>query len=320
MPQATTGVGSGVDALIATTTGNWIDKNFNDIVYDVYPLLVYLKANKKDVNGGEYIHIPVMYGAHAGGSFFQGYDEIPVSKQEGLGYAIYNWREYAISVAISQRDILLNQGPEGVIDIMQAKLDQAAMKAQDTFNQRFYAGNAALANAPLGLAQIIAATGTIGGISATTYTDWACQTTTAVTNIHTATSTLLTFMNQLYLKTKRGNTMIDKILTTEAGEDGYWYELNKNERYTDDPTGVRKTGTSDLKFRSASVESDRDCTSGTMYFIGKGSLLLIQHPGANFKTLDWVRGNNQVAKSTYIYQMCELVTRMRNRVGLLTFS
>lgn len=119
------------DALLTTTLRNY-RKTLVDNVYRELPLLFWLKnkGRSRQVNGGYQIMIPVLYGINDTVQMYDKYDVLNVTPQEGMTTAKYDWKQMAVSIAISRKEELMNNGPAQLIDLLRAKVTQAEKSMQ----------------------------------------------------------------------------------------------------------------------------------------------------------------------------------------------
>src|SRR5690606_20067825 len=91
------------------------------------PLVFFLKQADqiRQIAGGNKIVLPLIHALNGTAGSFSGYDTLPTTPQEGITAAEYEWREYAVSIAISGFEEAVNNGEQEVIDLLEAKVMQA---------------------------------------------------------------------------------------------------------------------------------------------------------------------------------------------------
>ena len=167
------------DALVSTTLKNYTPR-IEDNIFSNITLLYWLKeaGHIEKVTGGEQIVEPLLYGKNATTGSYAGYDNIPTTPTDGITAAIYDWKQFAVSIAISGLEEAKNSGEAAVISLLKAKIDQAEMSAMDAMNKMFYAagtGNSGKDWNGLGNIVTTDGTGTVGGINAANETWWKNQ-------------------------------------------------------------------------------------------------------------------------------------------------
>ena len=110
--------------------------------------------------------------------FYKGDDGMNYGGADIIKSAEYDWKQAYGTVQMSGREENINSGPEAVLDLLQAKMNNLARTMKDTFAGTIYSDNdpeasspTVSANAPYGLQHIVASDRILGGIdsdSATT--------------------------------------------------------------------------------------------------------------------------------------------------------
>ena len=118
------------DALLSTTLRNY-RKKLEDNIFLKHPLLMWLndKGRRKTQNGGYQIMIPLLYGENTTVQNYDKYDILDTTPQEGITTAKYDWKQLAISIAISRKEERQNSGEHQLINLLEAKLMQAEESA-----------------------------------------------------------------------------------------------------------------------------------------------------------------------------------------------
>ena len=165
------------DALVSTTLKNYTPR-IEDNLFTNVTLLYWLKeaGHIEKVGGGEQIVEPLLYEANSTVGSYAGYDNILTTPQDGITAAIYDWKQYAVSIAISGLEEAKNRGEEAVISLLKAKIDQAEMSLTDGMNAMFYKDGTGNGGKDwLGLDALVPvdpSTGTVGNINVATNAWW----------------------------------------------------------------------------------------------------------------------------------------------------
>lgn len=304
-----------VTTLLTTTVenrrGEIQDNIFNDL-----PTIAYLKDKKKvRVDGGASIIQHLMYAKNTTAAFYNGYDIIDTTPQEGFTAAQFKWKEAATSISVSNREeSIQNTGKSEVFNIVNAKMNQAEMSMKDVLNTALY--NAApAATALTSLAILIDNTSTIGDVNSTTNSWWQSLITSSGSFAAQGRTDMLTTWNTLVTR-GGGQNPVDMIMTTPTIHGYYEGSLVPQIRYE-----YTKTGNSsfpDLMFKTSAVKFDTACNSGTMYFLNSEFMELIVNSNNDFKMTEFVKPSNQTAKVAQLVVALELVTNNRRRLAKMT--
>lgn len=256
-----------------------------------------------------------MYGMNSTVKSYAGAEVLDVTLQEGLTIARFNWKQYAASIGITGLEERSNQGEAAMIRLLTAKAQQAEMSLKDRMSGDAYSDGTGNGSKNLtGLAAIVAASGTLGGLSATTYTWWVSQAGTSSSFAANGLSTMRTLFNNCSF----GNDKPDIILTTQTVFEYFENALQPQERYTN--TQAANAGFTNLTFKGIPIMFDRDCTSGKAYFLNSKYLNLVVHRDADFSTGPFQSPENQDVKTAMILFQGNLTCNNRRKHGLLTVS
>ena len=124
-------------------------------------------------NGGHEITNPLTVGRNPNVTSYQYYDTLPIAQTDEFTTVTYNWARVAGSVIISDQENDENQGDTAIFKLMKAKMDVLEESIKEKFSDYLYASGAG--TDPNGLANLIPddpTTGTLGGVSRVTETQW----------------------------------------------------------------------------------------------------------------------------------------------------
>ena len=302
------------DALLSTTLAKYRDQ-LTDNVFTARPLTYWLtdKGRIRMIDGGTKIVEPLIYGQNSTVASYSGYDTIALTAQTGITAAEYDWKQYAASIAISGIEEAKNNGDAAILNLLEAKVMQAEESLREGFNTMFFGdGTGNSSKNWNGLANLVEASGTVGGINRATAGNeyWRSY------EENTAGALTLAQMNTAYNTVSVGNDHPDMILTTQTLYEKYEALLQPNLRYTD--TKTADAGFQNLLFKAAPVTYDTGCTAGVMYFLNSKYLTLVGHSGKWFSQTEFVRPENLDAKYALIMCYGNLTVRNCAKQGKLT--
>lgn len=304
-----------VTALLTTTVenrrGEIQDNIFNDL-----PTIKYLKDKKRiRVDGGASIIQHLMYGTNTTAGFYNGYDLIDTTPQEGFTAAQFKWKEAAASVSVSNREeTIQNTGKSEVFNIVKAKMDQAEMSLKSVLNSAVFSA-APVATALTSLPVLIDATSTIGDVNSTTNSWWQSLVTTSGSFAAQGRADMLTTWNTLVTRGGGANP-VDMIITTPTVHGYYEGSLVPQIRYQKMDEG--NAAFSNLVFKTSPVVFDTACNSGTMYFLNSDAMELVVNSNNDFRLTEFVKPSNQTAKVAQLVVALELTTNNRRRLGKMS--
>lgn len=119
------------DALLTTTLRNF-QPNLADNIFQELPFLFWLTkgGRKKKTSGGYQFAVPLLYGENTTVGTFEGYDVLDITPQEGITTAFWDWANLAVSISISRDEEIKNKGAHRLVNLLDAKVQQAEKSAQ----------------------------------------------------------------------------------------------------------------------------------------------------------------------------------------------
>jgi hypothetical protein len=124
-------------------------------------------------DGGYNITNPLTIGRNPNVTSYEYYDSLPLAQTNEFTTVSYTWSRVAGSVIISDQEEDENTGESMIFKLMKAKMDVLEESIKEKFSEYLYAVGGG--SDPLGLASLIPddpTTGTLGGISRATETQW----------------------------------------------------------------------------------------------------------------------------------------------------
>jgi hypothetical protein len=248
-----TSVTENYDAIMTTTLRN-MQPVLQDQITRGNKLISYLKekGRSRAVSGGERIKVALMYGLNSGADFYQGYGQLQMVPQDGITAAFFPWSQLGVPIIISGLEKRQNQGEAQVLDLLQAKTDQAMASAMQKLNHAIVSGRLSTgatgnlnqfvslvgvkdtsANAPLPLPALIDANPSrsvsIGSINGSNESWWRNQ---AVAFSGSTFASFKKARNNLYNRCSKGiSGNPDVILSDQAVWELYYNSLASLERY-----------------------------------------------------------------------------------------
>jgi len=118
-------------------------KTLVDNIFKDSAFLSYLRMTDsvKRQNGGERIAMPLIYGDNTTIGTHSGYEVIDTTPQDGISTAFYEWAEIAGTISISRKEERQNSGEGRLINLLQAKIQQAEMTMREYMNDSLLHGD-----------------------------------------------------------------------------------------------------------------------------------------------------------------------------------
>ncbi len=275
---------------VLTVTLESRSRNLRDNVSKNNALLKRLKekGNQRPITGGSKILEELEYG-EGDMVWYSGYDTITYSPKQLFTAAEYALKLCAVPVAISGEEILINSGPEQMMDLLEKRIHNAEKTLCNKISQAIYSDGTGSSGKEIGgLALLVAddpTSGTVGGINrATTGNEfWRNQSATAALDENNITKE----MGALYNKCTRGSDKPDLIVCDDALYAVYDSTLMDMQRFSDPK--LADAGFVSLKFKGADVIYDGGqggyCPANHMYFLNSNYIYLRTHRDRDMKVI-----------------------------------
>lgn len=321
---------------ILTTTLENRTKKLADNVTKSRALLSRLqeKGNVRKVSGGATIRQELEYAENGTVLRYSGYDLLNISPSDVLTSAEFDYKQVAVAVAMSGLEMLQNQGENAIIDLMGAKIKNAEKSIMNTVASDCFSDGTATGSRQIGGLQLLVSstptTGTVGGISAVTWSFWRNEVYKALTDGGAVMSAanIQKYMNTIAIKLNRDSDRPDLIIAEDASYNLYLQSLQAIQRITSEKMAT--AGFTALQFagggnvcdvvleRTAGLYTNSGMTASAMYFLNTDYLFLRPHNDRHFKVDDAERVNpNQDAIVKLIFWAGNMTVSNRALQGLL---
>lgn len=308
--------------LLLSTTLKKYRKTLVDQIHKSNAVFFYLKANGgiKELDGGERIVVPLMYGKNTTAGSYSGYDSLDTTPQAGIDSAEFSWKQYSVSVTISGEEERKNAGSSKIIDILEARTKQARMSLTEQLSTGLFSNGTGNGSKDLtGLEAMVLGSGTYGGINSATYTWW--QAGVESTSEALGLPKMRTGFNTASLGGKDTPDLIVSTQTLFESYESLLVSTGSNGTVRFDSAGSKKLGDAGfqvLEFKGCPIVWDELCPSGTMYFLNTKHMNLSVHSMANFEVSEFTKPENQDARVAQILFMGNLTCDRRKSFYKLT--
>jgi len=256
--------------------------------------------------------------------WYSGYDEIDITPADVISAAEYNWAQCAGTVAASGLEIdVQNTGKEQIIDLFEARIKNAQHTVKNQLTVGLYSDGTAFGGKIVGGLQLLVAdnpaTGTVGGINRALNPFWRNQFFRATTDGGGTMSAvnIQGYMDELFLRTTRGNDKTDMIVADKTSYKFYWASLQANQRFLEEKKAG--AGFRSLEFAGVPVyyEDSTGIPDRHMYFLNTDFLFVRYAPKRNFTPLPVERSYNQDAMVQFILWAGQFTTSNASLQGVL---
>lgn len=308
---------------LVSTTFRKHRKEIKDNLSNRNALLKYImkRGNYLKEDGGLTIATPLDYAANSTYQRYSDWDTLNISQSDVISAAEYQWRQIAINVVASGRELRINSGDSRIINLAKARIKNAIRTFNNNFSSDLYSAGS-LTNQINGLQAIVADTNTntVGGIDASTWAFWQNTVLDASDVSVTPSSTTIEngLMLPLWLSLDRGpDDQPDLIVADNTYYQYFEGSQASLKRYTTAESA--NGGFVTLKYKNADVlfDGNSGIPANHMYFLNTNYLQLVVHQDADMEIMDEMRPVNQDGSVTPILWMGNLTCSNRKLQGVI---
>lgn len=308
---------------LVTTTHRKHRKGFKDNLSNRNALLkrIYKKGNYRTETGGLTIVEPLDYASNGTYQRYSDWDQLNIQQSDVLSAAEYQWKQIAIHVVASGRDMRINSGDAQIEKLVASRMKNAYRTFDNNFSADLYSAGT-LSNQIGGLQAIVADTNTntIGGIDANTWTFWRDTVFSLSSNSVTISATTIenSVLLPLWLSIDRGEGDSPDLIVMSPT----WYQYYEASQVT-----IKRYATSEsaqggilsLKYKTADVLYDTTSSipDSHIYMLNTEYLKLAVHQDADLEAVEAKVPFNQDGEVVPILWMGNMTCSNRKLQGVV---
>lgn len=260
------------------------------------------KGKVKPVSGGRQIMQELEYDENGTVTRLSGYDEVDISPSDVFTAAVFDYKQYAVAVSISRLEQLQNAGKEQMIDLLEARIQNAERSLLNTIAVDCYSDGTASGSKQIGGLQLLVpddpTTGTVGGINRATWSFWRPYLWDfSVQSVTASATTIQASMNTTYMNVTRGKDHPDLIVMDNVYYGFFLASMQNIQRVTNPK--LSELGFENTKFLGADVIFDGGigggCPASHAYMLNTDYIHLRPHRDENFVVSNDRFSTNQLA-------------------------
>lgn len=278
----------------------------NAVFYRLYA------ANKKVVQGGFQIELPIMYQGMAAGGPYSGFQQLNITPSDTVQNAVFPWAQHYVPISIDGLTQIKMDQPIAIANIIRFQFKQAEMQMSDNLGVGIFSDTVTNPIQVLGLTGAVdngTVATTYGGISSSANSWWNSQIDSATT------ASSLSKYQSLFGSATFGGRHPTIIVGTQSCYN-FFYNLNTSiQRFPSAPAGqdeqLAAAGFTNLLFNGVPFVVDSHITgtsnNGPVYFLNEDYLYLVVSPRADFSLDDFQTPVDQdvmVAKLLWAGNLC----------------
>lgn len=233
------------------------------------------RGRKKTVSGGSKITQELQYAEDSSSGWYSGYDVLNTAPTDVLSAAEFTIKEAYALVSISGLEMAQNRGKEKMLDLLEARIENAEATLSNLIATGVYSDGTAASGKQIGGLQLLVAntpaTGTVGNINRATYAYWRNVSLSATTDLGAAktAANILPYYGRVFNRLVRGADAPD-LLVADANDYGRVTDAMTDRQIVSDPK-MAEAGFTTLKYRGADLVLDGGiggaCPADTTYFL-----------------------------------------------------
>jgi hypothetical protein len=310
---------------LIVTTLEFLGEEMVDGVTNNNAATAWLKANDGwgTIEGGEKIVEPLAYAENSNAAWYSGGERLPVNPQEEFTAAEYAWKQLAVAIVNTGLETdVQNVSSKRRFDLVKERIKNARRTMANLVATGFFSNGTGFGGKQLTgvLAQIskTPTTGTVGGINRATATNAFWRNKATDTGADPSSTTIQGIMNTMWYQLVRGADR-PKILIGDSNVVGaYEASLQLNQRFTDPK--MAELGFENLKYKSAPIVMDGNCTAKTLYFLNTDFLHVRVAEARNFKALPKRSAVDQDAEVVLLAAALNLSMSNAELQGVIEFA
>lgn len=309
---------------VVTTIGRqYMMPEFTDNVYGNNVVFFRLNsANKRTLQGGTQIEMPLMYDRFSNGGSYRGFDVLNVAPSDTVKAAAWDWKQFYVPVTIDSLTLIKVNSAEAIADLIalyfaQAELEMAANLGASMWQTGTDAKGIDSIEIAVDSSDPPAAMGNYGGLSRSSNTWWASTEDAATT---TLTEPALNTMFQTLRKGGRTTTLL---VSTATNYNRFWNlqvaktTIQQVASLRDDTLAA--AGFQNIQFNGVPwVIDDNISSANSLFFLNEEYMWLAVSSKSDFTLQDFIKPHNQDAMTSLITWAGNLVVTNCARQGKMT--
>ena len=306
-----------------TSTYERVRSNVVDNIFDAVPVFKVMKAKGKlvDRSGGTDIPQPLEYGENETVDWLGRGSKVSIETGEIITKALYKWKFVGGSVVRIFTDEQMNKGEAAVFNYTEKNIKNLEKSLTKKINTALLSDGSESALALHGFKKYIEstpATGTVGGIDASTNPFWRNQHTAMTGLDHTVY--LIDYMRDMYddCSDDGGEGDTPQMLITTKGIKNWYEDEALDSHYYTESNEMADLGIKGCAFKGAPILWTKGCGTGLMYFINFEYFEVAYDPSMWFNMTEWKTAQDNLERVAQVVAQMQLVCSNREKQGLLS--
>lgn len=299
---------------ITSIARHFIMPQITDQIYGSNVLLYrIMKGNKRMVQGGTQIEIPLLYKRWTTGGAYSGYDTFDTTPHDTIRNAVFNWKQHQVTWSVDGLTMLKADSPLAIANFLTLQSQQAYMEMAENLATGLFGDGTGTTTSAKDIDGLVGLVGsgssignqTYGGLDRTTYSWWDSSVTGISSTDTMDEATLMT----AFTAAQRGGQSPTLIVSGQDQWNRYWAlgaASGTADRFPREPQGhdnlLYSAGFTNLLFNNVPWVADSHVTQGVVdannsrvYMLNENFLHWIVSPRADFYLKPFQEPHNQDA-------------------------
>jgi hypothetical protein len=275
--------------------------------------------NKKILQGGLQIEIPLVYTRFAAGGFYSGFDLLDVSPSDTVKNAAFDWKQAYVPVSVDGLTLIRADSPDAVVNFLSFYFENAQTELAEILGAGIWSTVTTNAKAVDSIPAAIdngSLAATYGGLTRSANTFWNA-TVTAITP-----PLSLSTMQTLFGTVTEGGRHPTLLVAPQFVYNLYWALSVPGQAFPVQPGGhdeqLAQNGFTNLLFNGVPLAVDSHVPANQLFMVNEDYAYLYVNPRADFNMKEFREPVNQDAMTALILWAGNVVFSNLARQGKLT--
>lgn len=284
--------------------------------------------NKKMLQGGLQIEVPLVWTRFAAGTFYQGFDLLDVSPSDTVKNAAFDWKQAYVPISIDGLSLIRSDSPDAIVNFLSFYFENAQTELAEILGGGVWSDAVSNPKSIDGLNGAIdngTIAATYGGITRAANPFWNATRTDAA-----AAALSFALMQTTFGTTTVGGRHPTMLVSDQATYNKFWALNQAFQAFPSQPSGQDETlaqaGFSNMLFNGVPFAVDSHVPIGInarsqIFFLNEDYIYLYVNPRADFSMKEFREPVNQDAMTSLILWAGNIILSNCARQGkLLNFT
>jgi hypothetical protein len=256
--------------------------------------------NKKMLQGGLQIEVPLVFTRFAAGGFYQGFDLLDVTPSDTVKNAAFDWKQAYVPVSVDGLTLIRADSPEAIANFLTFYFENAQAELAAILGVGVWSDvvtNNKVIDGLKGAVDDGTVATTYGGLSRSANTWWKSQ-------VDTSTPLALTNMRTVMGNATEGGRHPTLLAGTQLNYNRFWNLVQPSQAFPVQPGGhdeqLAQAGFSNLLFDGVPFVVDSNIPANHIFYLNEDYIYLFVNPRADFNMKEFREPVNQDAMTSLI--------------------